>query len=108
MPEIMTAEQAIRKYIPNGASVAFGGFVGAMHAEEISSTMEQLFLKTGSPNDLTVVYAAGQGDSKDRGLNHLGHPGMTSKIIGGHWVWRPSWENWPPKIKRRPIISPRG
>lgn len=89
MPEILTAEQAIRNYIPNGASVAFGGFVGAMHAEEITSTMERLFLENGSPNNLTIVYAAGQGDSKDRGLNHLGHPGMTGRIIGGHWGLAP-------------------
>ena len=89
MPEILTAEQAIRNYIPNGASVAFGGFVGAMHAEEITSTMERLFLEIGSPNNLTIVYAAGQGDSKDRGLNHLGHPGMTGRIIGGHWGLAP-------------------
>lgn len=85
MPEILNAKQAIEAYIPNGSAVAFGEFVGAMHAEELTSTMEQMFLEMGSPNDLTVIYAAGQGDSRNRGLNHLGHAGMTTKIIGGHW-----------------------
>ena len=89
MPEILTAEQAIRKYIPDGSSIAFGGFVGAMHAEEITSAMERMFLDTGIPKNLTIIYAAGQGDSKDRGLNHLGHAGMTARIIGGHWGLAP-------------------
>ena len=89
MPEILTAREAIEKYVPDGSMVAFGGFVGAMHAEEITSEMEKMFLETGHPKDLSVIYAAGQGDSKDRGMNHLGHAGMTAKIIGGHWGLAP-------------------
>ena len=81
--KILTPEEAVR-IIRDGDTVATEGFVGAGFAEEIAIQLEEHFLKTGSPRNLTLVYAAGQGDGKTKGLNHLAHEGLVRRVIGGH------------------------
>src|SRR5215471_11809186 len=90
--KIVSAEEAVR-LIRDGDTIATGGFVGIGFAEEIAIAIEALHFSKeeqnvpaiAKPRNLTLVYAAGQGDGKERGLNHLGHEGLVRRVIGGHW-----------------------
>lgn len=86
--KIVTAEEAVR-VIRDGDTVATGGFVGIGFAEELAVALERYYLENQKPCDLTLVYAAGQGDGDRRGLNHFGHAGLVQKVIGGHWGLAP-------------------
>jgi propionate CoA-transferase len=82
--KVVSAEEAVR-IIRDGDTVATAGFIGTGFAEEVAIKLEEQFLTQGRPRHLTLVYAAGQGDGVEKGLNHLAHEGLVRRVIGGHW-----------------------
>lgn len=90
MVSVISAAEAVEKYIKSGDTLAVGGFAnGLMHPEEILIAVEHSFIDRSYPENLTLIFASGQGDSKKRGLNHLGMEGLVARVIGGHWGLAP-------------------
>lgn len=84
MSKVISAEEAVR-LIRSGDCVATGGFVGIGFPELLAVRLRQRFEAEQQPQGLTLVYAAGQGDGKSRGLQHLAHPQLVRRVVGGHW-----------------------
>ncbi len=87
--KLVTAEEAVR-LIRDGDSVVVEGFVGQGFAEELTLALEQRFLLTGSPNDLSLVFTVAPGDRQGRGLDRLAHEGLIKRALGGHWGLSPA------------------
>lgn len=71
--------------VRNGDTLCTSGFVGIGTPDDLLVGLEQRFVETGEPRNLTLLFAAGQGDGKEQGLNRLGHDGLLKRVVGGHW-----------------------
>lgn len=86
--KLVSAREAVG-IIKSGDVVALGGFIGVGIAEEMLVELEKRFLETGEPRNLTLLYASGLGDAKERGVNRLAHEGLLKRVVCGHWGMTP-------------------
>lgn len=87
--KIVTAREAVAR-IRTGDTLVTSGFAGTGTPDELLAALSERFVETGEPGGLTLMFAAGQGDGRDRGLNRLGHAGLLKRVIGGHWGLTPA------------------
>jgi propionate CoA-transferase len=86
--KIVSAEAAVA-IVQDGDVLATTGYGGHGVPENLLVSLEKRFIETGTPRNLTLVHSTGQGDAKDKGLNHLAHEGLIKRIIGGYFGLSP-------------------
>ena len=89
MVQFMSGPQAA-ELIQDGDTIAMLGN-GGMTVEPrlVYRCIGERFEATGTPRDLTLIHSAGIGDRGNEGLSRFAQPGMTKRVIGGHWAWSP-------------------
>ena len=84
IPKFVTKEEAV-KIIKDNDTVVTSGFVGCGNPEGLEVALENRFLETGTPQNLTLFYVAGQGAGDERCVSRFGHEKLLGKIIAGHF-----------------------
>ncbi len=87
--KVISADAAVQLVLDHD-TLAVGGFIGLAVPEELLVALAKRFEQSGSPHDLTLIFAAGQGDRGTRGLNHLAREGLIRRAIGAHWGFVPA------------------
>ncbi|MCK5363070.1 MAG: acyl CoA:acetate/3-ketoacid CoA transferase, partial [Gammaproteobacteria bacterium] len=91
LKKVISAQDAIA-IVQDEDVLATSGYGGNGTPDQLLVALEKRFLETRSPENLTLVFAGGQGDGKEKGLNHLGHEGLLKRVIGGHYGLIPEIE----------------
>ena len=82
--KVISAQEAIA-IVHDDDVLATSGYGGNGTPDQLLVALEQRYLETGSPKNITLVFAGGQGDGKEKGLNRIGHAGLLKRVIGGHY-----------------------
>lgn len=87
MKKLMSAEEAVGR-IKDGDTVwvvCSGGRIN--EPAYVLQKLENRFLETGVPRNLTLCHSSGIGDRMGGGSDRFAHEGMVKRVIGSHWSW---------------------
>lgn len=82
--KVVTASEAIARIRDNDV-IATTGFVQSCIPEALHAALEQRYVETKSPRDLTLIMCAGAGDSKGLGTGRLHHEGLLKRVIAANF-----------------------
>ena len=82
--KVVSLDEAVALVQP-GNTLATSGFVGIGTPDGLLEALARAYQTHARPGGLTLLFAAGQGDGKTRGLNRLAVPGLLRRVVGGHW-----------------------
>jgi propionate CoA-transferase len=82
--KIISADE-VGPLIADGATLFLGGLAMTSLAEEVLKGLEQSFLASGHPRQLTTWACGAIGNSGSGGMVHFAHPGMIKRTVAGHF-----------------------
>lgn len=98
--KLMSAAEAAQ-LLNDDATIAVGASSGVSLPEATLAAIGSRFERTGSPRGVTAIFPINVGDMFGQpGLNHLAHPGLLTRLIGGSYPSGPSQDQ-PPPIRQR-------
>lgn len=83
MAKVITAAEAAALF-KDEVNVATASFGLAGWAEEIGLALQERYLNSGHPKNITFMHAAGLGNWKDRGECALAEEGLVKRLVVGH------------------------
>ncbi|MEA4826989.1 MAG: CoA-transferase, partial [Clostridium sp.] len=107
MSKIITREQAA-EMVKDGMTIGIGGFVGFGLPEDLLIALQNRYIETKFPKDLTAFHCAGIGDGKERGANHLGEEGLVKKLVCAHIGLEPRLNKLAVENKLAAYMIPQG
>ncbi|MEO9162237.1 MAG: CoA-transferase [Casimicrobiaceae bacterium] len=89
MSKVVSAESAA-KMVRDRTTILIDGSGGGINEPDlVLAALESRYLAEQHPAGLSVVHPSGMGNGEGGGIDHLAHPGMIRRAIGGHWSWCP-------------------
>lgn len=87
---VRTAAQ-IAEEIPDSARVLVSGNGDMLLPDAVLAAVEERFLRTGSPRNLTIMYTVFPGCRRPgTGIDRLRHPGLLERVYAGSYSSHPS------------------